>query len=300
MPRKVQKFSKLIEPYRVERGKKFRLKDHDSADTQGLDLKEEANSFLEEGIQRLTDMQQKLYAQDRWALLLIFQGMDSAGKDSAIRHVMSGVNPEGCQVYSFKQPSTEDLSHDFLWRASKCLPERGRIGIFNRSYYEETLIVRVHASMLQQERIPPQLITKKIWRQRFEDINAFERYLERNGILVRKFFLHTSKEEQRRRFLERLDDPDKNWKFSEDDVREREHWDDYMRAYEDMIRHTSASHAPWFVVPGDHKWFARMVVASVILDALASLKLSYPKVDAAKKKELEAARKLLVNEKSAS
>lgn len=300
MPRKVPNISKLIEPYRIERGRKFRLKDHDCADTQKLDLKEEANSFLEQGIQRLTDMQQKLYAQDGWALLLIFQGMDSAGKDSAIRHVMSGVNPEGCQVCSFKQPSAEDLSHDFLWRASKCLPQRGRIGIFNRSYYEETLIVRVHRPLLQQERIPPPLITKKIWRQRFEDINAFERYLERNGILVRKVFLHTSKEEQRRRFLARLDDPGKNWKFSEDDVREREHWDDYMRAYEDMIRHTAAPHAPWFVVPGDHKWFARMVVASVILDALASLKLSYPKVDAAKKKELDAARKLLVNEGGAS
>jgi PPK2 family polyphosphate:nucleotide phosphotransferase len=296
MPRKLPKIMKLIEPYRIEHGKRFRLKDHDPADTQGLDLKGEANQFLKEGVQRLSDMQQKLYAQDRWALLLIFQGMDSAGKDSAIRHVMSGVNPEGCQIYSFKQPSPEELSHDFLWRAWKSLPQRGHIGIFNRSYYEETLIVRVHAPVLRQERLPPPLVTKKIWRERFEDIDAFERYLERNGTLVRKFFLHVSKEEQRRRFLSRLDNPDKNWKFSKDDVREREHWDDYMRAYEDMIRHTATPRAPWFVVPADHKWFTWIVVASTIIDALESLKLSYPKVDAEKKKELKAARKLLVEE----
>ena len=296
MPRKLPKATKLIEPYRIEHGKKFRLKEHDAADTQGLDLKEEANHFLKEGVQRLSDMQQKLYAQDRWALLLIFQGMDSAGKDSAIRHVMSGVNPEGCQVYSFKQPSADDLSHDFLWRAWKSLPQRGHIGIFNRSYYEETLIVRVHAPLLRQERLPPPAITKKIWRERFEDINAFERYLERNGTLVRKFFLHLSKEEQRRRFLRRLDDPDKNWKFSEDDAKEREYWDDYMRAYEDMIRHTATPGAPWYVVPADHKWFTWIVVASTIIQALESLKLSYPKVDAEKKKELASARKLLVEE----
>jgi PPK2 family polyphosphate:nucleotide phosphotransferase len=296
MPRKFPSISKLIEPYRIEHGKKFRLKDHDPADTQGLDLKEEANQFLKEGVQRLSEMQQKLYAQDRWALLLIFQGMDSAGKDGAIRHVMSGVNPEGCQVYSFKQPSAEDLSHDFLWRAAKNLPQRGHIGIFNRSYYEETLIVRVHPPVLREERLPPSLITKKIWRERFEDINAFERYLERNGTLVCKFFLHLSKAEQRRRFLARLDEPEKNWKFSEDDVREREYWDDYMRAYQDTIRHTATPRAPWYVIPADHKWFARIVVASAIIQALESLKLSYPKVDAEKKKELESARKLLVEE----
>jgi PPK2 family polyphosphate:nucleotide phosphotransferase len=296
MPRKFPKSSKLIEPYRIENGKKFRLKDHDPADTQGLDLKEEVDEFLQKGIERLNDMQQKLYAQDRWALLLIFQGMDSAGKDSAIRHVMSGVNPEGCQVYSFKQPSPEDLSHDFLWRSWKLLPQRGHIGIFNRSYYEETLVVRVHPPLLRNERIPPPLVTKKIWRERFEDINAFERYLGRNGTLVRKFFLHLSKDEQRRRFLARLDQPEKNWKFSEDDVKEREHWDDYTRAYEDMIRHTATPHAPWHVVPADHKWFAWMVVASTVIDALESLKLSYPKVDPAKKKELDSARKLLAEE----
>lgn len=298
MPRKLPKTSKLIEPYQIEHGKKFKLKDHDPADTQGLDLKEQANQFLREGVDRLNDMQQKLYAQDRWALLLIFQAMDSAGKDSAIRHVMSGVNPQGCQVYSFKKPSVEELSHDFLWRAAKSLPSRGRIGIFNRSYYEETLVVRVHPPLLHEERIPPPLITKKIWRERFEDINAFERYLERNGTLVRKFFLHVSKEEQRRRFLGRLDDPNKNWKFSEDDVREREHWDDYMRAYEDMIRHTAAPHAPWYVVPADHKWFTWIVVASTVIHALESLNLSYPKADAEKKKELDSARNLLVEENS--
>ncbi|HTU45781.1 MAG TPA: polyphosphate kinase 2 family protein [Bryobacteraceae bacterium] len=300
MPRKFPKLAKLIEPYRIEQGKKFRLKDHDPKDTQGLDLKDEANQFLEDGIQQLNEMQQKLYAQDRWAVLGIFQGMDSAGKDSAIRHVMSGVNPEGCQVYSFKQPSAEDLSHDFLWRSWKYLPPRGHIGIFNRSYYEETLIVRVHPPVLRQERIPPPLVTKRIWKERFEAINAFERYLERNGTVVRKFFLHLSKEEQRSRFLARLDDPDKNWKFSEDDVREREHWHDYMRAYEDTIRHTATPHAPWYVVPADHKWFAWMVVASAIIDLLESLKLSYPKVDAEKRKELESARKLLVEEGGAS
>jgi len=300
MPRKFPGISKLIQPHRVEHGKKFRLKDHDTADTQGLDLKEEANQFLQEGVRRLSDMQQKLYAQDRWAVLLIFQGMDSAGKDSAIRHVMSGVNPEGCQVYAFKQPSAEDLSHDFLWRASKCLPQRRHIGIFNRSYYEETLIVRVHQAVLRQERIPPTLIGKKIWKERFEDINAFERYLGRNGTLVRKFFLNVSKEEQRRRFFKRLDDPEKNWKFSEDDVKEREHWDEYMNAYQDMIRHTATPEAPWFVVPADHKWFTWMVVASVIIDALESLRVSYPKVDVEKKKELTAARKLLTEERNGS
>jgi PPK2 family polyphosphate:nucleotide phosphotransferase len=300
MPRKFPKLSKLVEPYRVEHGKKFRLKDYDPADTQGLDLKEEANEFLRDGVERLNDMQQKLYAQDRWALLLIFQGMDSAGKDSAIRHVMSGVNPEGCQVYAFKKPSAEELSHDFLWRASKCLPQRGHIGIFNRSYYEETLVVRVHPALLREERMPQPLVTKKIWKERFDDINAFERYLERNGTIVRKLFLNASKEEQRRRFLKRLDDPEKNWKFSEDDVKEREHWDDYMKAYEDMIRHTATPRAPWHVVPADHKWFTWMVVASIIIETLESLKLSYPKMDAAKQKELDSARKLLVEEDGSS
>jgi PPK2 family polyphosphate:nucleotide phosphotransferase len=296
MAQKFPKFAKLIQPYRIEQGKKFRLKDHDPADTQGLDLKEEANQFLQKGIERLNDMQQKLYAQDRWALLLIFQAMDGAGKDSAIRHVMSGVNPQGCEVYAFKKPSAEDLSHDFLWRASKCLPQRGKIGIFNRSYYEETLVVRVHTQLLREERIPQSLVTKKIWKERFADIAAFEQYLQRNGTIVRKFFLHLSKEEQRRRFLRRLDDPHKNWKFSEDDAREREYWGDYTQAYEDMIRHTASPQAPWYVVPADHKWFTWMVIASTIIDTLESLKLSFPRMDDAKKKELESARKLLIEE----
>jgi PPK2 family polyphosphate:nucleotide phosphotransferase len=295
MPRKFPKIAKLIEPYRIKHGKKFRLKDFDPADTQGLDLKEEATQFLKDGITRLSDMQQKLYAQNRWALLVVLQGMDSAGKDGVIRHVMSGVNPQSCQVYAFKKPSIEELNHDFLWRAWKVLPNRGEIGLFNRSYYEETLVVRVHPTLLRDERLPPSLV-KKIWKQRFDDINAFEQYLERNGTPVRKIFLNLSKEEQRRRFMARLDEPEKNWKFSEDDVREREHWHDYMRAYEDMIRHTAAPHAPWFVVPADHKWFARVVVASIVIEALESLKLAYPKVDASKKKELESARKLLVEE----
>jgi PPK2 family polyphosphate:nucleotide phosphotransferase len=296
MARKFPKIPKLIQRYRIEHGKKFRLKDFDPADTQGLDLKEEANQFLQDGIQRLSDMQQKLYAEDRWALLIVLQAMDSAGKDGVIQHVMSGLNPQGCQVSAFKKPSAEELGHDFLWRASKVLPKRGEIGIFNRSYYEETLIVRVHPSLLQEERIPPAVMTKRIWKERFDDINAFERYLGRNGTCVRKIFLNLSKEEQRRRFLARLEEPEKNWKFSEDDVREREHWDDYMRAYEDMIRHTASPDAPWFVVPADHKWFTRVVVASIVIEAMQSLKLAYPKVDGAKKAELESARKLLMQE----
>jgi PPK2 family polyphosphate:nucleotide phosphotransferase len=293
---KLPKISKLIQPYRVEHGKKFRLQDFDPADTQGLDLKTESKAFLSEGVERLSDMQQKLYAQDCWAILLIFQAMDAAGKDSTIRHVMSGVNPQGCQVFSFKAPSTEDLSHDFLWRTSKCLPERGHIGIFNRSYYEEVLVVRVHPQLLERQNIPKSFVTKKIWKERFEDINSFETYLSRNGVVVRKFFLNVSKEEQRRRFLRRLDEPEKNWKFSENDVREREYWDDYMRAYEDMIRHTATPHAPWYVVPADQKWFTRMVVAAAVIDTLESLKVAFPKVDNAKKKELDSARKLLLQQ----
>jgi len=296
MKQKVPKLSKLIAPYRITNGKKFRLKNCDSADTQGLDLKEEADDFLRQGIERLSDMQQKLYAQDRWAVLLIFQAMDSGGKDSVIGHVMSGINPEGCQVYAFKEPSSEDLNHDFLWRASKCLPQRGHIGIFNRSYYEEVLVVRVHSQLLAKEHLPKPLITKRIWKERFRDIAAFEAYLDRNGVVVRKFFLHVSKEEQKNRFLSRLEEPDKNWKFSEADVRERDHWDDYMDAYEDMIRHTAAPHAPWYVVPADHKWFTRMVVASVVIETLESLKLAFPKVDGEKAKELDSAKKMLLEE----
>lgn len=296
MKRKLPPVSKLVEAYRVDHGKKFRLKDFDSADTQELDIKEEAGDLLQQSIARLSDMQQKLYAQDHWALLLIIQAMDAAGKDSIIRHVMSGVNPEGCEVYSFKAPSPDDLSHDFLWRTSNRLPQRGHIGIFNRSYYEEVLIVRVHPQMLDKQRIPRSLITKKLWKERFEDINAFEKYLSRNGIVIRKFFLNVSKQEQRFRFLSRLDEPDKNWKFSEDDVHERERWSDYMRAYEDMIRHTATRHAPWYVVPADHKWFTRLVVASAIIHTLESLRLAFPKIDGGKKKELDAARKLLERE----
>lgn len=280
----------------MEHGKKFRLKDYDPADTQGLDLKEEAGDLLQEAVARLSDMQQKLHAQDRWALLLIFQAMDAAGKDSVIQHVMSGVNPQGCEVYAFKAPSEEDLSHDFLWRTSRCLLQRGHIGIFNRSYYEEVLVVRVHSPLLAKERLPPSLVTKNIWKERFEDINSHETYLERNGILIRKFFLHVSKQEQKRRFLSRLEEPEKNWKFSEDDVRERESWDDYMSAYEDMIRHTASAGAPWYVVPADHKWFTRLVVASAIIHALESLHLAFPRMDGKKEKELESARKLLLQE----
>jgi PPK2 family polyphosphate:nucleotide phosphotransferase len=296
MKLKLPKTSKFVKSYCVEHGKNFRLKDIDPADTQKLDLKEEAKDFLEKGVARLSDLQQKLYAQDQWAVLVMLQGMDGAGKDSVIRHVMSGVNPQGCEVYSFKQPSQEDLDHDFLWRTSKLLPQRGRIGIFNRSYYEEVLVVRVHPELLRKEQIPNAIEKKKIWKERFEDINSFESYLNRNGVLVRKFFLHLSKEEQRNRFLSRLDEPDKNWKFSEADVKEREHWEDYMEAYEDMICHTATPHAPWFVVPADHKWFTRMVVSSVIIDALESLHLAFPRVDEAKRKELDAARELLLNE----
>lgn len=296
MKPKLPKTSKFIKGYCVEHGKDFRLKDVDPADTQGLGLKEQAQDFLEKGIARLSDLQQKLYAQNQWALLVILQGMDGAGKDSVIRHVMSGVNPQGCEVYSFKEPSQEDLNHDFLWRASKLLPQRGHIGIFNRSYYEEVLVVRVHPELLHKERIPHSIGNKKIWKERFEDINSFETHLNRNGVLVRKFFLHLSKEEQKRRFLSRLDEPEKNWKFSEADVREREHWEDYMEAYEDMVRHTATPHAPWFVVPADHKWFTRMVVAAAIIQTLESLRLTFPRVDEAKRKELDAARELLLNE----
>jgi PPK2 family polyphosphate:nucleotide phosphotransferase len=296
MKPKLPNSSKFMKRYCIEHGKDFRLKDVDPADTQGLDLKEEAKDFLEKGVARLSELQQTLYAQDQWAVLVILQGMDAAGKDGVIRHVMSGVNPQSCEVYSFKQPSQEDLNHDFLWRASKLLPQRGHIGIFNRSYYEEVLVVRVHPPLLRKEQIPHSAKNKKIWKERFESINSFESYLHHNGVLVRKFFLHLSKEEQRNRFLSRLDEPDKNWKFSEADVREREHWDDYMQAYEDMIRHTATPQAPWFVVPADHKWFTRMVVSAAIIQSLESLHLTYPHVDEAKRKELDAARKLLLNE----
>ncbi len=281
--------SRILRPFRVTNGRKFNLKDVDPADTGGL-TKQETTGWLERGVGRLRELQEKLYAQDQWSLLLIFQAMDAAGKDGTIKHVMSGVNPQGCQVYSFKAPSAEELDHDFMWRTNRCLPERGRIGIFNRSYYEEVLVVRVHPEILQYERLPNELVTKQIWQQRFTDIVAFERYAARNGIAIRKFFLHVSKAEQKRRFLARLKDPAKNWKFSLGDARERRRWNDYMRAYEDMIRHTSSVHAPWYVVPADNKWFTRLVVGAAVIDAMEEMSLAYPTLDKAQRRALEAAR----------
>jgi PPK2 family polyphosphate:nucleotide phosphotransferase len=285
---------KLANPYRIDNGKHFRLKHFDPADTGKWRSKEHAEEMLQRGVAEMADLQDKLYAQDRWAVLLIFQAMDAAGKDGAIKHVMSGINPQGCQVYSFKTPSAEELDHDFLWRTMRCVPERGRIGIFNRSYYEEVLVVRVHPELLQKERMPPALVTKDIWEQRFEDICSFERYLTRNGVMLRKFFLHLSKREQKKRFLARLEQPEKNWKYSSADIYEREHWDEYMKAYEDLIAHTSVSHAPWYVVPADNKWYTRLVVAAAIVQTLEELDLAYPKVDAAKRTELKAAKAALL------
>jgi PPK2 family polyphosphate:nucleotide phosphotransferase len=289
--------SKLVKPYRVKDGKDFRLKDYDPAHTGGVDSKDEAKQLLEDGVARLAELQDKLYAQDSWALLLIFQAMDAAGKDGAIKHVMSGVNPQGCQVYPFKAPSSEELDHDYLWRTTKCLPERGRIGIFNRSYYEEVLVVRVHPDLLKAQHIPPSLVTKDLWKARFEDIRSFERYLTRNGIVILKFFLNLSKKEQKKRFLARLDQAEKNWKFSAADIHERAFWDDYMNAYEDLIRHTATDEAPWHVLPADNKWFTRIAVAAAIVDTLEGLDLSYPKVSDAKMKELAEARQLLEKKK---
>jgi PPK2 family polyphosphate:nucleotide phosphotransferase len=283
----------LIKRYKIADDKKFRLSDIKPDDTWRLKSKDHAEKWLEEGVARLSELQGKLYAQNQWSLLLIFQAMDAAGKDGTIKHVMSGVNPQGCEVYSFKAPSAEDLNHDFLWRSTKCLPERGRIGIFNRSYYEEVLVVRVHPEFLGRQKLPPELVTEDIWKERFEDINALERYLSRNGVVILKFFLHLSKGEQRRRFMGRLEEPDKNWKFSTADMQERQHWSQYSRVYQDMIRNTATKHAPWYVVPADHKWFSRFVVAEVIVDALESLDLKYPEVSAAKLKELAAVRKQL-------
>jgi PPK2 family polyphosphate:nucleotide phosphotransferase len=289
--------SKFSKPYRVGDGKKFRLKDHDPADTANLKSEERTGELLAKGVARMAELQDKLYAQDRWALLLIFQGMDAAGKDGVIKHVMSGVSPLGCQVYAFKTPSEEDLDHDYLWRHVKCLPERGCIGIFNRSHYEEVLIVRVHPEILAKERMPAPLVTKDIWKERFEDICSFEHYLSHNGLVIRKFFLNVSKKEQKKRFLDRLQQPEKNWKFSASDLHEREHWDEYMDAYEEAIANTATPQAPWFVIPADNKWFTRLAVAAAIVDTLDGLNLVYPKVDAQKKKELEAARKVLLGNK---
>ena len=292
------KIDKILKRYRIEAGKHFHLKDYDPADTHGLksEFKPQARELLTEGVEELSRLQEKLAAQDRWGMLLIFQAMDAAGKDGTIKHVMSGVNPQGVQVTSFKAPSIEEQDHDFLWRTMKHLPERGDIGIFNRSYYEEVLVVRVHPELLGKERMPSRLVTRHIWKERFEDINALERYLSRNGIVTLKFFLHVSKKEQKSRFLDRLDHPDKNWKFSSADVNERAHWNAYMDAYEDMIRHTATKHAPWHVVPADNKWFTRLVVAAAVVDGLKSLKLEYPKLDSRQKSELEAARKRLLEE----
>ena len=297
-PDSTKAFGPIVDRYRVTDGKKFRLKDYDPGDTASLSVrgkaaKANARDLLEQGVARLADLQDRLYAQDRWGVLVIFQALDAAGKDSTIKHVMSGVNPQGVQVYSFKVPSPQELDHDFLWRGMIRLPERGCIGIFNRSYYEEVLVVRVHPAILENERIPPALVDKGIWTQRYEDINAFERYLARNGFPVLKFFLNVSKKEQKKRFLERLDEPEKNWKFSLGDVHEREFWDEYHEAYQEAIAATSTPWAPWFVVPADHKWFTRLVVAGAIVAELEKLNLRYPKLDKAKRKELDAARSQL-------
>ena len=288
-----KKKEKLAHKYRVDDSKGFKLKDFDPSDTDGWDSKDDAAKELQQGVDRTAELQDMLYAQDKWALLLIFQAMDAAGKDGAIKHVMSGVNPQGCQVYSFKAPSEAELQHDFLWRTTRDLPERGHIGIFNRSYYEEVLIVRVHPDILKGEKTPPALVTKDIWDERFEDIRCFERHMARSGTVIRKFFLHVSKKEQKKRFLARLDEPEKNWKFSAGDIHEREYWDEYQDAYEDMIRNTATKHAPWYVVPADNKWFTRLAISCVVVDALESLKLAYPKVEDAKKRELQEGRKML-------
>jgi PPK2 family polyphosphate:nucleotide phosphotransferase len=282
--------SKLAKPYRVTDGSKFHLKDFDPDDTHGLDSEEHAQELLEKGIQHMADLQDKLYAQDAWAVLLIFQAMDAAGKDGAIKHVMSGLNPQGCEVYSFKAPSPQELDHDYLWRTNVCIPERGRIGIFNRSYYEEVLVVRVHPEVLKKEKIPPQLMTGKVWEHRYEDICCFERYLSRNGVVVRKFFLNLSRKEQKKRFLARLDHPEKNWKFSPADLAERERWGDYMDAYQEMIRNTATEQSPWYVVPADHKWFTRVVVAAAVVDTLEGLELAYPEIGPEMQQRLQDAR----------
>ncbi|NWG13275.1 MAG: polyphosphate kinase 2 family protein [Acidobacteria bacterium] len=299
LDRIIRKARTISERYCVTDGGKFDLGRIDPGDTGGLKAEDKprAREALQSGVQALAALQDMLYAQDRWAVLLIFQAMDAAGKDSAIKHVMSGVNPQGCQVTSFKVPSAEELDHDYLWRCQKGLPERGRIGIFNRSYYEEVLVVRVHPELLERQKLPAGLVGRKIWEHRYEDIRNFERYLSRNGTLIRKFFLHVSKQEQKRRFLERLEKPEKNWKFSAADVKERDYWDDYMEAYEDMVRQTAAGHAPWYVVPADNKWFTRIVVSAVVIEALGSLDLKYPEAAKEKIAELVAARRALMAQK---
>jgi PPK2 family polyphosphate:nucleotide phosphotransferase len=290
---------KLIKRFRIDKPDQFRLADIDPADCAGLQIeKDEAKTLLADGVKRLGELQERLYAQDRWAVLAIFQAMDAAGKDGAIEHVMSGINPQGVQVFSFKAPTSHELDHDFMWRTTVNLPERGRIGIFNRSYYEEVLVVRVHKELLARQKLPPELVTKDIWKERFQDIRAFERYLARNGTLILKFFLHVSKTEQRKRFLERIDEPAKRWKFSMGDVAERKLWDKYMDAYQDMIRHTSTAAAPWYVVPADNKWFARLVVAGALVESMERLDLHFPKVEGVALRELMKARKALLAEKA--
>jgi PPK2 family polyphosphate:nucleotide phosphotransferase len=295
----IKRAHRFAEPFRITNGKKFRLKDADPGETLGFkpEAESQAKEALAGGVRALAEHQDKLYAQDKWAVLLIFQALDAAGKDGTIKHVMSGVNPQGCQVYSFKSPSSEDLDHDYLWRCMKCLPNRGHIGIFNRSYYEEVLVVRVHPEFLEKQKIPRKLRTKRIWDERFEDIRSFEKYLGRNGIVVVKFFLHVSKDEQKQRFLSRAEEPEKNWKFSASDMAEREHWDDYQNAYEDMIRNTATEASPWSVVPANTKWFTRVVVAAAVIDTLLSLDLAYPKVDAARLDEIANAKKALLSAK---
>ena len=300
MPRKevLDLIQKYVHPFRITKGKGFRLKDFDPGDTCGLRLdKGEAAELLQRGTAWLAEEQDMLYAQDRWSLLLVFQAMDAAGKDGTIKHVMSGVNPQGCQVVSFKQPSSEELDHDFMWRYVRNLPERGRIGIFNRSYYEEVLVARVHPEIFKGQKLPSPLVGRGIWDERLADIARFEDYATRQGTKILKFFLHLSRKEQKKRFMDRLDEPEKNWKFSASDVKEREFWNDYMHAFEEVIRATASKDAPWFVVPADNKWFSRLLVAAAIVEAMASLDLAYPKVDAAKKKELAAVRAALSRER---
>lgn len=295
--REIKLCERLAEPYRIARSEKFRLKDLRTGETGEVKDEHRSQKIMGDRAGLLSNMQEKLYAQDRWALLLIFQGMDAAGKDGAIKHVMSGVNPQGCDVFSFKTPSAEELNHDYLWRAHNRVPERGKIGIFNRSYYEEVLVVRVHPEILQDQKLPDGLITKHIWEKRYEDINAFEHYLTKNGVVIRKFFLHVSKKEQKKRFLERLEDSKKNWKFSMADVRERGYWKDYQKAYEEMIQNTATKHAPWYVVPADNKWYTQLIVASAIIATLEELDLAFPDVDKKKMMELERMRKSLLQEK---
>jgi len=295
--KQIKKSERLSERYCITKGEKFRLKDHDPAETGNVKNKEQSQKIIDHRAGLISNLQEKLYAQDRWALLIVLQGMDAAGKDGVVKHVMSGINPQGCDVHSFKTPSTEEIDHDYLWRAHSPVPERGMIGIFNRSYYEEVLVIRVHPTLLQAQKLPDALITKHIWEQRYEDINAFEHYLTNNGVVIRKFFLHLSKKEQKKRFLERLDDSKKNWKFSMADIKERGYWKDYQEAYEEMIQNTATKNAPWYVVPADNKWYTQLIVASAIIATLEELDLSFPDVDKKKKKELESVRESLLHEK---